>query len=220
MFLVRKLFLAVVMALTALALSAGTASAQLEVMEEDGGHCPPVTILAHTVSGGCHVAYQSEGHISLVAYVPNPVVVSGCRWHFDAQIGENGAGYVTAAAFSDESPPTSPPCTRTPCDEDGPVGNSVMVPWPLTVFEEDIGVESLEMEFCIRTIQSGEGGPQSRCQIHLPVTQTFDHDHEIGAVNSEYFCEVGAPFPVSLRNVHFINEEPAVQSTEDIELIH
>jgi hypothetical protein len=192
----------------------------MEVVEEDGGHCPPVSVVAHDVTGGCHVEYRSEAHVPMVAYIPSPVVFMACRWHFAARIGEDGAGYVTAASFSDEAPPGNPPCTRAPCDEDGPTGASAMVPWPLHIEEENVSQESLEMEFCMRTIASGEDGAQTRCQLHLPVNQQLgSHDHEIGAVNSEYFCEV-ASFPTSLRNMHFINEAPGAQSTEDIELIH
>jgi hypothetical protein len=208
------------MALTALALGVGTASAQVEVMEEDGGHCSPVSIVGHTVSGGCHVEYRSEGHIPIVAYTPSPVVVASCRWHISARIGEGGAGYLTAASFTDEVPPTSPPCGRAPCDESGAIGGSAMIPGPLRIEENAPGQESIEMEFCMRMVAAGEGGTPTRCQVHLPFNQQFGtHDHEIGAVDSEYFCEV-APFPISIRNVHLINEVPAAQSTEDIELIH
>jgi hypothetical protein len=218
--LARKLFLLAAMAITALALTATTANAQIEVIEEDGGHCPPIVVDVHLVSGGCDIEYRSEAHIPLVAYIPAPVVVSNCRVHLSALIGENGAGYVTAASFSDEVPPANPPCTRAPCDEDGRTGASEMVPWPLHIEETVANVETIEAEFCLRTIASGEGGAQTRCQVHLPLTQNLaTHDHEIGAVGSEYFCEA-APFPTSVRNVHLINEVPAAQSTEDIEVIH
>jgi hypothetical protein len=220
MFLVCRLFLFAVMALTALASSAATASAQRELVEEDSGHCSSVSVVAHVVSGGCDVEYRSESHISIVAYIPNPVVVAVCRWHLVARMGEDAAGYVTAVSFSDEVPPTSPPCTRAACDESGATGASAMVPWPLRIEENVAGQESIETEFCMRMIASGEGGAQTRCQVHLPfVQQLGTHDHEVGAVGSEYFCEV-APFPTSIRNVHLINEVPAVEGAEDIELIH
>jgi hypothetical protein len=218
--LARKLFLLAAMAITALALTATAANAQVEVLEEDGGHCPPVVVDVHLVSGGCDIEYRSEAHIPLVAYVSgNPVIVSNCRVHLSARVGETGAGYVNAALFSNEDPPTNPPCTRAPCDELGRFGFSEMIPWPLHIEENAAGQESIEAEFCLRTIASGEGGAQTRCQVHLPFRQVVTHDHEIGGVNSEYFCEV-APIPTSIRNVHLINEVPAALSTEDIEVIH
>jgi hypothetical protein len=217
--LALKLSVTGMMALAFLSLTAVTASAQVEVLEEDGGHCPPVTIVVHTVSGGCDVEYRSERHLQLVAYVPSPVIVSNCNLHFRALIGENGIGYVTAAVLSSETnPPTSPACTRAPCDENGPIGASAMLPWPIHIEENIPDQESIELEFCHRTTASGEGGAGTRCHMHLPFKQYVSHDHEI-AGNEEYFCEV-APFPTSYRNVHFINEVPAQQSTADIEIIH
>jgi hypothetical protein len=221
--LARKLFLLAAMAITALALTATAANAQVEVIEEDGIHCPPVSLspTGHNVTGGCDIEYRSERHIPLVAYVPNPVVVSNCRVHLSALVGENGAGYVTAALLSDEVPPANPACTRFPCDENGPVGSSKMIPWPLQIEENGPGLESIEATFCLRTIASGEGGAPTQCQVHLPLTQNVGtHDHEIGGANLEVFCEVAPMFPTSIRNAHFLNEVPAAQSTEDIEVIH
>jgi hypothetical protein len=219
MYHIWRLFPLAATVLTALAWGAGTASAQMEVIEEDGEHCPPVSVVAHVVTGGCHMEYRSEAHVPMVAYIPNAVVFMACRWHIAARIGEDGAGYVTAASFSDEDPPWNPPCTRAPCDEDGLTGASAMVPWPLHI-EENGHQESTEMGLCLRTIASGEGGAQTRCQVHLPLRQGPSHDHEIGAVNFETFCEGSQSFPMSFRNVHLVNEAPAAQSTEDLVVIH
>jgi hypothetical protein len=209
-----KLFLFVATALAALAMTASAASAVMEVLEEDGDHCPAVTLVAHVVSGGCDVEYRGEHHVVIVAYTPAPVVFTNCNLHLDAQIGEDGSGHVTAAALTAETVnPPLPGCVRAACDE----ATGQMLPWPLTVREVG-GVEVMEMTLCLRTISSGPGGPQTRCEIHLPFLQGADHNHEVGD-SAEYFCEVAA-IPTSFHNVHLINEVPAGQSAEDIALVH
>jgi hypothetical protein len=169
--LARKQFLLTAMTITALVLTVTAANTQVEVIAEDGGHCPPVSLspTGHNVTGGCDIEYRSERHIPLVAYVPNPVVVSNCRVHLSALVGENGAGYVTAALLSDETPPANPPCTRFHSMKMGP-GSSKMLPWPLQIEENAPEQESIETEFCLRTIASGEDGAQTRCRLHLHST--------------------------------------------------
>ncbi len=211
------------MALTALALSATTANAQVEVFDEEtDDHCPALMISGHNVTGGCHVHYEAEEHIPLVAYTPTgAVVLFNCNVHLEAQIGEDGSGYVTKAVLTDEVPPENPPCTRTPCDEAPP--SHADLPWPLQIQENTIGQESVELELCLRTANAfggTEGGAQSRCELHFPVTQNFDHNHEIGD-HAEYFCEVSpSPVPIAFRDIHFINENPAEVSEEDIYIVH
>jgi hypothetical protein len=220
----RKLFVLAAMTLTVLALGVTTANAEnpVEVIEEETGeHCTAVSLGAgHAVSGGCHIAYESEGHIPWVAYVPSPVIISQCAWHLDAQIGEDGSGYITNAVLFNGPVSEAPGCTRAPCDE---AGSGAMLPWPLQIVEgenETDPSEDVEVEFCLRTIASGQGGAPSRCQVHVPITQdAVNHNHEIGTPAGEYFCEVSPqPFPISIRDVHFNVEEPA--ATEDIEILH
>ncbi len=211
------------MTLAAFTLSAVTAQAEVEVFNEaTDEHCSPLNVDGHIVTDGCHVEYESEEHISLVAHPPTgPVVISNCNVHLEAQIGEDGAGYVTQALLTDETPPPSPPCTRTPCDEPGPSHQEL--PWPLHIEENAAGSESVEGEFCLRVSDAfggTEGGAGSRCEVHLPFTHVLSHDHELGD-HAEYFCEVSpSPVPISIRDVHFINEEPAGESSEDIYLVH
>ncbi len=214
--LARKLFLLVAMAFAALAMTAGAASAQVEVLEEDGGHCSAVAVgVGHAVTGGCDVEYTTEHHIPLVAYTPAPVIVSNCNVHLSAQIGETGAGVVNVAVFTAETVnPPVPGCTRAPCDE----ATGQMLPWPVQILETGPSTERLEATFCLRTIPSGPGGPGTYCEVHLPFSQVGNHNHEVGD-NQEYPCEVAA-IPTAIRNVHFINETPANNSTEDIALIH
>ncbi len=221
--LVHRLFLLATVALAAFALSATHANAQIEVFNEaTDEHCGAVVVDGHEANGGCHVEYLAEEHISFVAHPPTgPVVLLNCNWHLEAQIGEDGSGYVTHALLTDEVPPSSPPCTRTPCDEAAPSHEDLL--WPLQIEENSPGQESLELEFCIRTANAFggvEGGTQSRCEVHFPFTSDAGHNHEM-ADHAEYFCEVSAaPVPISIQEVHFINENPAEASEEDIYLLH
>jgi hypothetical protein len=156
----------------------------------------------------------------IVVYIPSPIVLFGCRWHFDAQVGEDGSGYVTDATLSDGPVVESPGCTREPCDAGDATGR--MIPWPARIEENGPVEESLEVEFCLRPTTSGEGGPPSGspCEIHLPIVQdAASHNHEIGD-GGEFLCEV-SPLPpavVGLRDVHFTVEDPSGQ--EDIEIVH
>ncbi len=220
--LARYLFIFMAMAFAALALTAATATAQIEFLDEETDqHCPALVVVEHSVGGGCHVEYESEGHIPLVAYIPGPVVISNCNVHLEARIGEDGAGYITQALLTNEPVPPNPPCTREPCDEPAPGHEDLL--WPLQLEENGPGQESIETEFCLRVANSAggvEGGASARCEVHLPFTHVLSHDHELGD-DAEYFCEVSPiPAPVSIQRVHFVNENPASGSNEDIYFVH
>ena len=214
--LARKLFLLAAMAITALAMTAGTANAQIEVLDEPTGeHCGTVTTpTAHTAAGGCLVEFQSEEEIPLHAYIPGKVTLSDCEVHITARIGEDGEGYVTKALLTEE-PGSDVPCTRTPCDEAEPSHAELL--WPIHL-REAAGEESIEATFCLRPITDPdvEGQGNTPCTVHLEVTDLGNHDYEIGHSPSESFCEPGLPFPVSLESLHFLYEE----GSDKIEIIH
>lgn len=211
MFLVRKLSLAVMMAVAVMAMTASSANAEVQVFEEPGGLCSNVSLSGHVVSGGCHVEFQSTGDVWLVVYVPAPTIVSACQVHLEARIGGNGFGYVTTLTLTAPSRPV--PCTRAQCTE---AGTSTRIPQPIQL-NEVAGAESLERRFCLQ----GPDGSQGSCTVHLPVENEGGHNYEFGAGGGEAFCEAGDyPFPVSIRNAHYINEVPAETGTEDVEIIH
>lgn len=226
MFLVRKLLLTGALVLAISALAPGAVSAQLEVHNEDNPEQPCGTVTlegTHDVQGGCHVEYQSTEHISLVVYIPSPTVVSNCNVHVEAQIGENGEGYVTEQELSDELVPPSPPCLRQACDEpaSGPDAHATLA-WPIHITEV-AGVESIERTFCIRVGSpnedpSAEGAGGATCTLHYEVTSLEGHNNEIGHDPGEEFCDPGSfPFPVAFRDVHFTDES---ESTDDVEIVH
>lgn len=213
MLLMRKLSMLVVAVVSLLALNVSSASAQVEVFDEETEeHCSEVTIVAHHVEGGCHVQYQSDEHIPLVVYTSTPMLGTTCNWHFDAQIGEDGSGYVTEAELSTEPEESEPPCILEPCDE----VTHEMVPWPIQM-SQSAGSTTMEIDVCLRSVSSGEGGPSFDCELHFSMTQGADHNHDIGN-HREYFCEVSPfpPFAVSFQGVHLVNEVDAEEGTEDI----
>ncbi len=217
MLLMRKLLVLAATALAALALTAGTASAQLEIQDEEtGGQCSEVSLVGHTVEGGCHVEFESEEHISLAIYFPHPVLQLSCNVHFEARIGANGSGYVTDAELTDEFPAVERHCRREPCDEP----THEMIPWPFDIAEV-AGAETVELDFCYRGSVLDEGATGTRCELHLPLIHEVDHGYVIGN-HEEYLCEVSTfpPFPSTFRDVDFVNETPPAEGTEDIEVIH
>jgi hypothetical protein len=189
--LTRKLLVSGAVLVAGLVLTATPAYAQIEVFSEPGdGGCGEVTISAHVVSGGCHVEAESLGSVALVAYVPQPVVISSCDVYAEGYVGQDGAGYITEVNLTTPTPPPEPPCTRTPCDHEGPG----MIPWEASIGEE-VGSESVEVTFCLRPIMGTGSGT---CTVHMPLFTDNTHDWHVGN-SSEYFCEASNPYPMSIE---------------------
>jgi hypothetical protein len=208
----RRLFLLATISAAVLSLTATAATAQLEFIEEhaSGNHCPDVTKTGHVVSGGCHIEARSEHHVALVIQSAfGPVTLSNCNVHLEGRVGEDGAGYITAMAFTNEIPPVNPGCTRTACDE----ADGTVLPWPAAGSESG-GLLTAEATFCVRTIVSGPGGPGTMCEVHATGTDSGAHVYEAGDGGS-YSCE-NIP-QVSIQNFHMLEEEPG---SSGVELVH
>jgi hypothetical protein len=210
----HRLSLFVAMAVTVFTLSASAASAQVHVEQEHSvglNETCPALVFGTPTTGGCHFEVKSEVFISLaVQTAGGPVTVFACDWHLEARVAEDGVGTFTRMTLTSPSPPSNPGCTRTACDTAG----GVVTPWPLTIIEA-AGVETLETTICLRTSSSGPGGAGTSCEVHLPWNDNGSHQYEIGN-NASYSCE-NLP-PVSIQNVHFINEGGTPK--EDIEIVH
>ena len=214
----RKLFLVAAMAIAALAMTAGPASAQVEVLEEGNEHCPAVVVeSAHVVHGGCHFEFESTGEVPFFAFVPGvgTVQLFNCEFHLEARIGEDGAGYITQAVMTSHPAPSFP-CTRTPCDEAAPSHEEFL--WPIQINEVS-GQESIEVTFCLRPVTGSEGESNTPCEVHLPDADLGNHDYELGAAGStQYHCEVAPGIDVWIENAHFVYEEGSDE--EKIEIVH
>lgn len=189
--LARKLFLLAGMALATLAMTASSASAQIEVLTEpQADHCPAITAVGHNVSGGCHILFESTVDIPLHAYIPQKVTVSNCEVNLEGVIDENGEGYVTNATL-DPPHAGAVPCTREACDEQIPDPHPT-IPWPFHVVEHGAADEEVEAEFCLQGINTE--GPGNWCHVHLEFTEIGDHAYELGHLDgpgdpTEVFCE-------------------------------
>jgi hypothetical protein len=105
------------------------------------------------------VEVVSERETQVKAFVPGVgfVAISTCAEHFEAAIGEDGTGYLYNATTTSMS---GPPCTRTQCDE----ANMNKTPWPLNL--SILGL-SMEVDYCLRAITSGEGSAGTPCHVNL-----------------------------------------------------
>jgi hypothetical protein len=214
--LARKSILLAAVAATALALTAGSTSAQESpkgAYTEEISPCGTVTLVGHDAQGGCHVEFRNTGNgIPLHVYIPSKTTISNCTVHLEGQIGTNGEGYFDEITLT---PPTGGgfPCTRTECDEaEGGTNPHADIPWPFHFVEHDSGEEEVEATFCLRASNTTEGTAGSKCEIHLKTTDLGDHDYEIGQADqdngTEAHCEnnppnitghPALPFPTSIE---------------------
>lgn len=220
MYLVRGLLALATTAAWLLASMAVTASAQMQIFEEDNGPCPEVTIEGHHVEGGCQVEYRSTMHFTRIFYLPvlpGIAYVSQCDMHFTGRVGPDGYGYVSEARFEDESPPAERPCADAPCDE----ATHEMIPWPLQITESGPSDERVILDICRRLAPNvEEGTPGTWCYLDMPLTDTGQHTQEIGD-QSEHPCDSSwPPLPMTLDTVHLVNEETGPEAPPGIELVH
>jgi len=112
----RKSILLAIMALALSASAAASAFGQtLEVEDElNGGHCPPVSLVGHTVTGGCEVHGASEGEVTMRQHVFGiESTVTTCETEGTGRVNEDGEGYATQAIITSHGA-----CNRQPCDEE------------------------------------------------------------------------------------------------------
>lgn len=216
MLLARRVILLAAIGAATFAMTASAASAQIEVLHEDGEHCEPVELLQHLATGGCFVELKSTGEVPLYANLPGVGVValSNCEWHLLARIGEDGAGWVFWARLTGHPAP-SVPCLREPCDEFPP--SHVELMWPLQI-EESNGQATLELTYCTRHLSTPEGEGHIACRLHIPVSDLGNHEIELGTEGGsvESHCEPGLPFDVWVTNAHFRYEV----DSDRIEIVH
>jgi len=169
----RKLALLLTMAIAAMALAATTASADeaITVANEPGSACDPTCTI--------HVAGES----SLAAF--HVITVSACTDEFTGTIDANGNGEVDTwdGVFD-----VDPGCTREQCRVQP--GNTVREHWPFT--SEEIADQTVELnvEFCLSLTTDMSDAAKTRCDVPAIVTESSNHDYEIGLSHE---CLVGPP---------------------------
>jgi hypothetical protein len=143
---------------------APTASAQLEVTEEDlGAHCPAVLSPG---SGGCEIHLQGEKELSGHLFGIE-ISESDCVVELEGRIGEGGDGWVESSEFADH--PGVDDCIRIPCG----------LPWSFRIEEDDPAGsgEVIHFEWC--DIETPGTGVQERCDLEASLGDVGDHDYEI-----------------------------------------
>lgn len=194
---VRKLFLLVAAAIAAMAFVASTASAQtVELSQEDGGHCGPVTVVNHIPTGGCSVRAVSTQPSVLVRHIVGvgEVEFSQCDNVFEARVDENGHGYI----YNQVLTPEGPPCGREPCDEPATSPNAHRNrPWEVQLREPENGQnqEILRVTFCLAAFSTplgDEGQAGTPCTVDITVTH-IEHAMEFSTPHFDEFHNGGTP---------------------------
>jgi hypothetical protein len=104
----------------AFAVSVTPASAQVEITDEAStDHCPPVSMVGTTVTGGCPMKIESQGNIVTEAF---GVPVAICEESFEARVDEDGNGIAYDQDFNGAN------CPIEPCSS----GGSTLA-WPFAV---------------------------------------------------------------------------------------
>lgn len=211
-----KIVLGLMGTLSVMVLAAGSASAAIEVRNENGNfHCVAVTQpTAHTVDGGCLLHASSVVPARLYQHITTPVVAevnfSTCNNEFHARINEGGTGFILNQVLTNVTPGS---CGITGCDEVEP--SHADRTWPVRI-EETAGQEFLHLVFCTRTLAAGEGFGTS-CEVRLPITRV-GHTYTFGPVtetpclnnppgaiielSGQWQTETGGPGEVTVGIVH------------------
>jgi hypothetical protein len=223
----RKLFLLAVTALAALAFSATSASAQVEVESTvEEGHCSVVTINEETglPEGGCqaHVV-NSSATIDLLRHTSvGEAVSTACQNEYDLAIGEDGEGYLFNQNIS----------TGTGCGTAvaACVTGGVQEPWHVQIEEDGPGSEEAHVEICLDVIINPV--PLISCRVRadldLDISGIADHHafetqneneeslatvESVVAANPTFQPQCDGTFAPASGNTleirgHFVTEEP------------
>jgi hypothetical protein len=67
-----------------------------------------------------------------------------------------------------------------------------MLPWPFHIREVGAADEEIQLAFCLRNLDAGEGATGLICEVRLEFTDLGDHQYEVGHA-TETFCENNPP---------------------------
>ncbi len=210
--LARKLVLTAAMALAAMAMTAGTASAQEEpvnVFNEGTG------VACSTATGNCdlHVA----GNSVLTQHVFGAESqASACNDEFVARLGANGTG--TIPTYTNNAPVA--PCTRIKCNGVGE--NASEGTWPVTNTGEYTAAGQtldghLTVRFCL-DLASMPNDPGVHCTVEIDVDATANHRYRFTAVNEH--CPLGIPGVEAELDGTWNSEVTPDAGQEQIEIVH
>ncbi len=211
--LARKLVLTAAMALAAMAMTAGTASAQEEAVnvfnEPSGTACSTATgNCDHHVSGSSVLTQHIFGAESQA---------SACNDEFVARLGPDGNG--TIPTYTNNAPVF--PCTRLKCNGSGePVAETT---WPITnTGEYTAAGQTLDGHLSVRFCLDNASGPLNavgmHCNVELDVDATASHRYRFTAVNEH--CPLGIPGIEAELDGTWNSETTPDAGQEHIEIVH
>lgn len=188
--LARKLALLATMAIAALALTATSASAQIEVIDTNSQqHCSPGPVHCEVLAHG-EVGTVIQAHL-----LSGPeVTTSVCEDEFEAEINEDGEGQIEHQILTGAS------CPNKPCEATSQISGDGH-PWPVHLREDPVtGEESLAVHFCL---EPAGGGTQSECEINVHLDETAPSDYEF--VAGDETCTGNTP-PAGVRAIEVTGE--------------
>jgi hypothetical protein len=153
--------------------AASAASAQVEVLREDGAHCASFTMVGHDPAGAtCTV--HAVGSFGL--YLHNGAAekfFASCNNELNAVFNEAGTAYIYNQIVS----PEGGVCGREPCDE--AASSHENLPWPAQLIEATPGQLQMQYTFCLyvhNADPASEGTAGTSCQTVINVATNSAHD--------------------------------------------
>ncbi len=210
--LARKLVLIAAMALAAMAMTAGTASAQEEpvnVFNEGNG------VACSTVAGNCDLHVSGSSVLTQHVF-GSESQASACNDEFVARLGPNGNGSIPT--YTNNAPVA--PCTRIKCNGVGePVAEAT---WPVTGTGEYTTAGQnidghLSVRFCL-DLASNPNGTGVHCTVEIDVDATSTHRYRFTAMNEH--CPLGIPGVEAELDGVWDSETSLDPGQEQIEIVH
>jgi hypothetical protein len=164
-----KLLPVLAVAVATIACVTPAAAQTLEVKQENGSHCPSVTLTGTDVNGGCLTHATSEGTGELRKHVFGiESHVTSCASEFYFRVESDGSGYILEQVLSGAG------CNRQACKD----GLGEQQPWKASGLEgmppgATEGTEYLTSTFCAEPIG---GGQDELCEFDIPF-QSYENQH-------------------------------------------
>ncbi len=176
----------------------------VEVSEENGEHCPPVTMSEGQAYGGCHLHLVGDGAGWTVQIGWDPDSV--CASEFDVRIDESGHGYIYNPVLTGQD------CSMGGCDVDESEG---LDEWSLELYERNGELEA-EAGLCI-TIPGVTvwGLPEIPCHLDGIDVDAITHDL-IELDVDDIACDDPGYSGIVFHDSHWDSEE----GSEGIEITH
>ncbi len=210
--LARKLVLTAAMALAAMAMTAGTASAQEEPVnvfnEPSGTPCS-------TITGNCDLHVSGSSVLTQHVF-GSESQASACNDEFVARLGPAGTGSIPI--YTNNAPVA--PCTRIKCDGLGE--DPAETVWPVSnTGEYTTAGQNLDghltVRFCL-DLASNPNGTGVHCTVEIDVDATANHRYRFTAVNEH--CPLGIPGVEAELDGTWNSEATPDSGQEQIEIVH